>query len=146
MLLASQTSNPTEKDWSNVKRILCYLNRKEDIGITYSNEGSKELKGFCDADNAGDNENFRSTSGFIFTLAGGPIAWKSKRQKHATLSSTESESISLCQSIEVALGLRNLALELGIIQNKKISIFCDNQNAIGLANGTRSNHRTRHWS
>ena len=39
------------------------------------------LLGFTDADFAGDTETRRSTSGYVFLLNEGPVAWNSRRQK-----------------------------------------------------------------
>jgi hypothetical protein len=57
-----------------------------------------ELTGYCDADWAGDCEDRRSTTGYIFTLAKGagtPISWKSRKQTTVALSSTEAEYMAL---------------------------------------------------
>jgi hypothetical protein len=64
------------------KRILRYLNYTKSYGLNYNNSTSisKYISGYCDADYAGDNSSAKSTSGYIFYLANGPISWKSKLQ------------------------------------------------------------------
>ena len=52
------------------------------------------LKGYTDSDYAGDIGTRQSTSGFIFTLYGGPVAWSSRRQSCIALSTTEAEYVA----------------------------------------------------
>ena len=39
------------------------------------------LHGYSDADWAGQTDDRRSTSGYVFFVAGGPVSWQSKTQK-----------------------------------------------------------------
>ena len=55
------------------KEVLRYLRGTTRLGVVYS--GSEPLQGFVDADWAGDIDGRRSTTGFVFTCNGGPIAW-----------------------------------------------------------------------
>ena len=52
---------------------------------------------YTNADFAGDVDDIKSTSGSIFFLNGGPVAWASKKQPCTSLSTTEAEYISACQ-------------------------------------------------
>ena len=47
--------------------------------------------GFTDSDWAGDSTDRKSTLGYVFMLAEGPISWSSKKQSAIALSSTEAE-------------------------------------------------------
>ena len=42
--------------------------------LIYKRSDSLEIKGYSDADFAGDRDDRKSTSGYIFTLAGGAIS------------------------------------------------------------------------
>ena len=55
--------------------------------MTYRKSESLEIEGYSDADFAGDADDRKSTSGYIFTLAKGAISWKSSKQS-VTASST----------------------------------------------------------
>lgn len=49
-----------------------------DHGLLYMQDTLKDqLKGFCDADYAGDVDTRRSRSGYVFLLGTGVIAWSS---------------------------------------------------------------------
>ncbi|CAL1672135.1 unnamed protein product [Lasius platythorax] len=68
-------TKPGHEHWLAVKRILRYIKGTINYGIVY--EGTVEdwrLIGFTDADYAGDQDTRKSTSGYIFTLCGGPVS------------------------------------------------------------------------
>ena len=48
-------------------------------GIFYKGKHDIDLIGFTDSDWAGDNINQKSTSGYVFMIAEGPIGWSSKK-------------------------------------------------------------------
>ncbi|XP_046142162.1 secreted RxLR effector protein 161-like [Osmia bicornis bicornis] len=71
--------NHNETHWRAVKRIFAYLQGTIDYGIKYESGGSEAmLIGFSDADYAGDIETRRSTTGYVFCLAGGAVTWSSQ--------------------------------------------------------------------
>ncbi|XP_021974388.1 secreted RxLR effector protein 161-like [Helianthus annuus] len=81
--------------WEAAKRILKYIKGTQELGITYSKGGKKHLMGYSDSDYAGNIDDSKSTSGYIFHLGSGPISWQSKKQKVVALSSTEAEYMAL---------------------------------------------------
>ena len=80
--------NPGKEQWSAVKWVLRYLRGTSSYCITY-NKSSEFVCGYVDSDFAGDLDKRRSTSGYVFTLAGGAISWMSKLQNIVALSTTE---------------------------------------------------------
>jgi hypothetical protein len=52
--------------------------------MTYRRTDSLQIVGYTDSDYAGDDR--KSTSGYVFTLAGGAISWKSSKQTVTTSS------------------------------------------------------------
>ena len=101
----------------------------------------------------------RSRSGYIITLCGWPIIWKSQLESHLSQSTTEAEYLALSSSLRVCLPLRDLILE---IMNKvnapklntlklHTTVFEDNQSAYFLATNQRITTRTKyllakwHW-
>ena len=76
-----------------MKWIFKYLRGTSDLCLCFG--GFKPvLEGFTDADFAGDLDCRLSTSGYLFTFAGGAISWQSKLQKCTALSTTETEYIA----------------------------------------------------
>lgn len=131
--------------WQAVKRIFRYLIKTEGCGIEYSSSGSHiQLVGFSDADYAGDLVSRRSTTGFVFLLAGGPVTWTSQRQKIVALSTTESEYVAAASAAKEAIWLRKLLDGLGIKSDEPITLKIDNQSAIRLSKNPEYQKRTKH--
>ena len=70
-----------------VKKALCYVRGTTGLMLTYRKSKSLEIEGYSDADFAGDADDRKSTSAYIFTFAKGAISWKSSKQS-VTASST----------------------------------------------------------
>ncbi|XP_030747070.1 uncharacterized protein LOC115875679 [Sitophilus oryzae] len=66
-------TNYREEHRQAVKRIIRYLEGTINFGIVYGHSGSDELIGYTDADYTGCIQTRRSTSGFTFLFAGGPV-------------------------------------------------------------------------
>ena len=92
----------------------------------------------------GNIDNARSTTGYIFYLANGPISWKSKQQKTVALSSTEAEYMSLTAASQEALHLRSLLPILDVDVTLPTVIYEDNESALQLANNPVHHDRTKH--
>ena len=60
-------------------------------GITYYANGILEPVRYVNSDFAGCKNLRQSTKGNVFTVAGGPISWKSKHQETVALSTVEAE-------------------------------------------------------
>jgi len=76
-VLSCYKACPEEDHMRAVKGVLWYLRGATRLGIAYG--AHKRLRGYVDADWAGDVDARRSTTGFIFTLNGGPVSWASNR-------------------------------------------------------------------
>ncbi|KAJ9566547.1 hypothetical protein OSB04_002513 [Centaurea solstitialis] len=84
--------NPGEPHWVAVKNILKYLRRTKDMFLVFG--GSKDeisVNGYSDASFQTDIDDFRSQSGYVFTLNGGAISWKSLKQDTIADSTTEAD-------------------------------------------------------
>ena len=62
--------------------------------MTYKRSNSLKIVDYSDSDHAGDER--KSISGYIFTLIGGAISWKSKKQTVITTSSTMYSEFMAC--------------------------------------------------
>ncbi|MCO5595202.1 hypothetical protein L7F22_049241 [Adiantum nelumboides] len=78
--------------------------------------GSQDLsvKGYSDSYYARDLDKRRSTSGFVFTLAGGAISWQSQLQDCITQSTIEAKYVVANEACKEAIWLGRLVAELGI--------------------------------
>jgi hypothetical protein len=103
--------NPGREHWATVKWVLRYLRGTSDYCITF--DGCNDtVCGYVDSDFVGDLDKRRSTSGYVFTLAGGSISWMSKLQETIALSTTEEEYIVVSHACKEAIWLKGLLGEL----------------------------------
>ncbi|KAH9783019.1 TTF-type domain-containing protein [Citrus sinensis] len=79
------------------------------------NDCGQQCVGYCDSDFAGDLDKRRSTTGYIFTLGGGPVSWKSILQSTIALSTTEAEYVAATEAVKEAIWLKGLLGDLGVI-------------------------------
>ena len=77
-----------------VKKALRYAQGTKDYMLTYMRSDSLEIKGYSNADFAGDRDDRKSTSGYVFTLAGGDISWKTSKQSIVASSTMQAEFIA----------------------------------------------------
>jgi len=138
--------NPTDFDYDAAIKILRYLKTDPFLGPTYSSKGNNELIGFADADWAGCKESRKSTSGYIFKLAGAAISWKSKKQSTIATSSAEAEYIALFSATQEAIHLRNLLKDLNYLKTSlPTKIYEDNKACREIANNNITTDRTKHF-
>ena len=141
--LARFCTSPKAVHWNAVKRIMRFLKGTIDFSITYGGS-EEELVGYCDSDWGGDELERRSTTGYVFTLHGGPVAWTSRLQKTTALSVTEAEYMSLAEALTECLWLRPFLASLGLESIGATPIKVDNQAAIALSKNPEYHKRTKH--
>jgi hypothetical protein len=137
-------SQPTKDDVTRALRVLKYLKGTINYKITYTSDKSRTLFGYSDSDWAGDFGNRRSTSGYVFMLAGAAISWSSKRQNVVALSSAEAEYIALTHAAQEAIYLRGLLEDLRSQPDRSTLIYSDNQSCIRIATNQVTSNRTKH--
>uniref|UniRef100_A0A2N9J6A9 Integrase catalytic domain-containing protein n=1 Tax=Fagus sylvatica TaxID=28930 RepID=A0A2N9J6A9_FAGSY len=137
-------ANPGREHWNAVKWIFRYLKGTAEHGILFSRQpGTNSVVGYVDADYAGEVDDRRSTTGYVFTLSGGPICWKSTLQSIVAMSTTEAEYMAVAEAAKEALWLKGLVKELGLNQGG-VQMHCDSQSAIYLAKNQVYHARTKH--
>jgi hypothetical protein len=110
-----------------------------------ANEDSENniFHGFVDATFA-NADDYKSTTGYVFLVAGGAITWKSKKQTIITMSSTESEYVALSEAGREAFWLRNPYDELGFPQMGPTVTKSDNEGSVILSHNPQFHARTKH--
>lgn len=124
-LVSRYMENPTEQHWLATKRILRYVQRTVKYGIRYTSGGEKKLVGYVDSDYAGDVDDRKSTSGYVFMMGGGAVSWASKKQPIVTLSTTKAEFVAGAYGACQAVWLRNVLEEIGSGQEEGTIMYCD---------------------
>ena len=102
--------------------------------------------GYTDSDYQGDIDSRKSTSGYVFTLGGGAIVWRSVKQKYISDSVTEAEYVAASEAAKEAVWLRNFLMGLDVIPSmpKSITIYCDNAGAVANSKEPRSHKANKH--
>ena len=93
--MAKFSTKPTKQHWIGVKRIMRHLKGTVHYGIVFSKQAPNECIGYSDADWAGDLDDRKSTTGYIFQMNGGPVSWR--RSNPQLLSQRQKPNISHCQ-------------------------------------------------
>ncbi|CAI7825772.1 unnamed protein product [Closterium sp. NIES-53] len=145
--LATYLKKPEAEHLAELDRALHYFASTPTIDLTYYKNATTPTKliGYIDADHAGESDNRRSRTGYIYRLEPiGPISWQSSKQELIALSSAEAEYIALCSATKEGLYLRELLEEEKLAQLPSFSLFCDNQSAIRIADKNGFANRTKH--
>ncbi|CAI7733856.1 unnamed protein product [Closterium sp. NIES-53] len=90
--LATYLKKPEAEHMAELDRALHYFVSTPTIGLTYykGKATTTKLIGYVDADHAGDSDNRRSRTGYVYRLEPiGPISWQSSKQELVALSSAE---------------------------------------------------------
>ena len=80
-----------------VKWILRYLRGTLNQELCFGGSNIA-LHGYFDVDMAGDRDNRRSTTGYVFTVGGIAVSWVSKIQSVVALSTTEAEYVAATEA------------------------------------------------
>ena len=125
-------TNPGREHWNTVKWIYRYLNGTTGYGILFARQhGNNSVVGYVDSDYVDNMDDRRSTTGYVFTLSGGLVCWRSTLQSPVTMSTTKAEYMAVAEAAKEALWLKGLVKELGLNQGG-VQLHCDSQSAIYL--------------
>lgn len=143
-LVSRYMEKPYEEHMLAAKRILRYVKGTTEYGIQYKCGEERVLIGFVDSDYAGDVDDRKSTSGYVFMLSGGVVSWASKKQSIVTLSTTEAEFVAAAYGACQGVWLRNILGEIGAIQVECTVLYCDNSSTIKLSKNPMMHRRSKH--
>lgn len=157
--LSRLMSKANKKVWACALRALVYLLNSADLGISYGGDRPEAMrlsavhKPFeaAGVDGLGlsalSDSNWEtgpSVSGYAILLAGGVIAWCSKRQPSTSLSSTEAETFAAAAATAETVWARGLLSEFGLPQAGPTVLWVDNSGAVAIVSDAASVGRSRH--
>jgi len=142
-VISRYMSRPLKDHWQAAKWVLRYMKGTEKKKLCFRKNKDFLLRGYCDSDYGGDYDNRRSITGYVFTIGGNTISWKSRQQKVVAISTTEAEYMALTDAVKEALWLRGFSEELGFAQ-ESVEVNCDSESAIALAKNSVHHERTKH--
>ena len=143
-LVSRYMEAPTTTHFKAAKRILRYLKGTLDFGLFYSSSKEFKLEGYCDSDWAGDLDDRKSTTGFVFFFGDTAFTWNSRKQPVVTLSTCEAEYVAATSCVCHVIWLRNLLKAIGLMQEQPTEINVDNKSTIALSKNPVFHDRSKH--
>ena len=89
------------------------MRRTKDWVLTLGGKYDLRVTGYSDANFQTDRDNFRCQSGWVFTLNGEEITWKSSKQETVADSTCKSEYIESSKASKEAICLKSGCLNQG---------------------------------
>lgn len=129
-LLSRYMSRPMKLHLQVAKRALRYLSGTTNYGIHYKKRQDSKLLTFTDSDYAGDLDDMKSMSGYVFLLSSGAVSWCSDKEPIVTPSTTGVEFVAAGVCACQAVWMRRILKELGCFNRDCISIKCDNTSTL----------------
>jgi hypothetical protein len=125
-------SDPGEGHWTAVKNVFKYLIRTKGMFLVYGREEELVVTGYTDASFQTDQDDSNSQSGYVFTINGGAVSWKSSKQETVAYSTTEAEYIAALEAAKEGVLIRKFLYELGVFLSvsRPLDLYCDNNGAI----------------
>ena len=105
---------------------------------------SNHLVSYSNSDYTGDITTHQSTAGYVFYLAGGLIVYRSSLLKTVVLSTTESEYMALCMTVQEAMWIRGFLNHISHTGLKAVTIYEDNQFMIDLTKNPEVHSHSKH--
>ena len=141
--LSRFTSNPGDDHWKALERVLRHLRGTTSFGIHYSGY-PPALEGYSDSNWISDADEIKATSGYVFTLTGAAVSWRSCKQTVLTKSTAEAELVALETATNEAEWLRELLMDLPLVEKPvpPILMYCDNQSMLAQVMNTKDNSKS----
>jgi hypothetical protein len=120
-----------------------YLVGTMDYRIHYSGYPAV-LEGYSDANWISDEDEMYATSGYVFTLSGAAVSWRSCKQTILMRSTMEAELAALDTTTVEANWLHELLMDLPIVEKPLPAILmnCDNQTVIVKVDSSKNNMKS----
>jgi hypothetical protein len=116
-MLGRYQKSPGISYWNGIKKALRYIQGIKGIMLTYERSDSLKIVGYSDSDFAGCLDTDRSTSGYVFKLAGGAISWSSSKQTVMTSSTMYAEFIACYEAVGQAMWLKKFVPGLRVVDS-----------------------------
>jgi hypothetical protein len=138
-MLSRYQKNPGIDHWNGIKKALRYIQGTKGLMLTYERSDSLEIVCYSDSDFADCLDTDRSTSGYVFKLAGGAISWSSSKQTVITSSMMYGEFVACYEATGQAMWLKKFVPSLRVIDSieRSLKLYCDNEPAVLYAHNNK---------
>jgi hypothetical protein len=145
-MLARYQKNSGISHWNGIKKDLRYIQGTKGLMLTYERSDSLEIVGYSDSDFTGCLDTDRSTSSYVFKLAGGAISWSSSKQTVMTSSTMYAEFVACYEAVGQAMWLKKFVPGLRVVDSieKPRKLYCDNESAVLYAHNNKKIKAVKH--
>ncbi|XP_038970582.1 secreted RxLR effector protein 161-like [Phoenix dactylifera] len=145
-VLSRFQSNPGQEHWKAAKKVMRYLKKTEGYMLTFQRIDHLEVVGYSDSDFAGCQDDLKSTSGYIFMMAGGAISWKNIKQTLVASSTMQVEFVACYGATVQTIWFRNFISGLKVVDSilRPITIYCDNSVAVSFLKNNKCSGSSKH--
>ena len=151
-MLSRCVAYPTAELLKEAERALIYLYATRALRLTYRGDRAQTDGSFAPTigpllDDGSSDASFevgRSTSGYVWRMAGAAVSWGMKKQQSRALFSTEAEIMAGSLAVCDALFLRDSCIERGFPHDAPSILYMDNKGAIDLSHDPVLHASTKH--
>jgi hypothetical protein len=114
--------------------------------LTYDRSDSFEIVGYSDLDFVICLDTDRSTSGYVFKVAGGAISWSSSKQTVMTSSTMYVEFVAYYEAVGQAMWLKKFVSGLKVVDSieRPLKLYCDNESAVLYTHNNKKTKAVKH--
>lgn len=132
----------SDEHWQHLKKVLRYVKGTKDMKLVYRRNSNDSLIGYVDSDWANDEER-KSTSGYIFKIFGNSVLWASKKQTLVTTSTTDAEYVAAWMACREAIWLSKLLSDMQLPLEGPVKLYEDNAGCIFISKNPETK-RSKH--
>lgn len=143
-LLSRFQSKPHLNHYECAMKILKYIKSTLHLGLLYKKGTNLTLEGFSDTNFAGDNSDFKSTTGYMYLLGGTAVSWSSKKQESIAQSSAEAEYVAGASAANHGIWMTKILTDLKLKIPGPIPLMMDSKSAIAMTKNPTFFERSKH--
>jgi hypothetical protein len=145
-MLGRYQKNSGINHWNGIKKALRCIKGTKGLMLTYERSDSLEIVGYSDSDFTDCLDTDRSTSGYVFKLAGGAISWSSSKQIVMTSSTMNAEFVACYEAVGQAIWLKKFVPGLRVVDSieRPLKLYCDNEPVVLYAHNNKKTKADKH--
>ncbi|KAK8928605.1 hypothetical protein KSP39_PZI017256 [Platanthera zijinensis] len=137
-------TEPRKPQLMTAMSILKYVKSTSDMDLLYGRDTGFNLHGYTDADYEGDSDDWKSTSGYVFTCGSSGMSWCNKKQGSVSVTTMEAEYKASALAAREAIWLRRLVEDVHEEVHGLTLLRGDNESVLKLINNPVYHARTKY--
>ncbi|KAD4180022.1 hypothetical protein E3N88_28613 [Mikania micrantha] len=143
-LASRYMKEPNESHLLAIKQVMRYIKGTLGYGIKYKRSKDPKLYGYSDSSFGVNQDDGKSTTGWVFYFGDSPISWSTQKQGTVALSSCEAEFMAATAAACQAIWLSRLLNELTGWKEETVVLKVDNKSALLLMKNPVFHGRSKH--